>query len=287
MDFMIRMGGGSSSVQGFFNKDYWIEYITKGVALWSRSLPKESHSPCCELDHIGGDGTGIGISLSNVMHLQPIWFPDEMKTNPDVEWGRLDRCCIPSPKSLPKDRREGIAAAKVFCKDLLSCSPDERLQRRHNLGEHQDFIPHEIFCELGRWIGGDLEEFSEEWLALQRLLYCAFTDECVLGMVTSTISNSLEDILSLLNPNSSTPLSKLMKVHIESELYKVQQAGMGDDIAEVIRLQTTKRVDLVWKLQLPTYKFLLYLGMFCAPPLHVVLFLISCVLFLILSTVFT
>jgi hypothetical protein len=260
MDFMISMGS-SRSVQGFFNKDYWIEFITVGVALWSRSLPKQSHAPCCDLDHIGGDGTGIGISLYNVMHLSPIWHPEELKPSPDVEWGRLDRCCIASPKTLPKEQREGIASAKNFCKELLSCTPDERLERRHQLTEHEKYIPADVFGELCRWVGGDLEEFSEEWLVLQRLMQSCFTDECVLGIVPSCICDPLQDLLLAVNPsNQLASLTSATKDRVQAELCKLQLAGMGDDIADLIRCQTTKRTDQHWRLQLNTYKFLLFLG---------------------------
>ena len=33
--------------------------------------------PCCELDIVGGDGTAIGIPISNLKGMTPVWQPAE------------------------------------------------------------------------------------------------------------------------------------------------------------------------------------------------------------------
>jgi hypothetical protein len=234
-DFMTSLGQ-SVPVNGFFNAQYWIKFITAGVALWMQSLPEGTHTPCCDLNHIGGDGTGIGICLNQVAFLKPIWQPDNLQSKPPISWGRLDRCVIPSPSSSPQDVRSRTSTAKKFCKDLLSLDDTFRVNNRVNLQVHKESLPVEIYDALTDWLG-NIENGSEKWLVLRRLLVACFTDESVLGVVTAQISSLLHDVLAAVNPQRPLAPSHEMKTAVWAKLEKIALHGMGDDIARLMSIE--------------------------------------------------
>jgi hypothetical protein len=221
-----------------------------------QSLEPETHSPCCELDHIGGDGTGIGISMNEVLTLQPIWQPSNLLSKQPIAWGRLDRCAVPSPGKLNTKQRQGIAACKKFCKQLLT---DHlfRSENRSKLIEHRSFIPDPIYAEMTRWLG-NMNEESVEWVVLRRLLKACFTDECVLGMVNKIMATTLPDALAHVNPSLPSVASPEQRKHVWNILYEVKQHGMGDDIAALIRVQVNEASE--FKIQGTTWNLLQYLS---------------------------
>jgi len=78
----------SESQYAGFAPDDWRKFVQSGVALWLRNLAVSSVFPCCDLKFVGGDGTSIGIPLSNVSGLRPVWEPpsgviDDMPSFPE------------------------------------------------------------------------------------------------------------------------------------------------------------------------------------------------------------
>jgi hypothetical protein len=235
--------GQSGNVKGFFNATYWIRFITAGAALWLQSLDSSTHSPCCDLNHIGGDGTGIGVSLNEVFDLPPVWQPEDLLSSPPIEWGRLDRCVIASPMSLQKEKRAQIAQSKKFCKTLIAGDSGFRNAHRLEVKAHEHAIPTCILEELHRWLGG-MDERTKEWLILQRILAACMTDESVLGIITNQIAPSLSHVLSAASPLRRRPLSPTQAKDVWKHLYTVRQHGMGDDIGALITIQLQASSDL-------------------------------------------
>jgi hypothetical protein len=256
IDFMTSFGQ-KSQVEGFFNPAYWIRFITAGTALWLQSLPQETHSPCCDLSHLGGDGTGIGVCTTEVFNLKPIWQPDDFVTAQPISWGRLDRCVVPSPTTLPDKKRREIAAAKSFCKAILANKPDFREQNRVSLISHKDALPREIFDLMARWLG-DMDECSEEWIIVQRLLLACVSDECILGVITDRIAHLIRDVALFVNPDRKGSVSAQMEGEVWKKMETIALHGMGDDIAALItiELKDSRRSFCV---QHVTYRLLLYL----------------------------
>ena len=65
----------SESQYAGFAQDDWRKFLQSGVALWLQNLSANSALPCCDLKFVGGDGTSIGIPLSNVAGLRSVWEP--------------------------------------------------------------------------------------------------------------------------------------------------------------------------------------------------------------------
>ncbi len=235
VDFMTSFGQ-SSEVQGFFNAAYWIRFITVGAALWLQSLPAETHSPCCDLSHIGGDGTGIGISTSEVFDLKPIWQPDDLQSTAPISWGRLDRCFVTSPSCFSEKKRQLIAEGKKLYKDLLSNQPEFRVDHRVKLLEYRDVFPVELFNAMTRWLG-DMDEFSDEWKSMRTLLKACVSDESVLGVITNRIADLIRDVLLVVNPQRKGPANELMQKQVWKKLETIELHGMGDDIAKLIQIE--------------------------------------------------
>jgi hypothetical protein len=253
-DFMISLQQVQST-KGFFNSKYWVRFITAGVALWMQSLDPGTHSPCCDLEHIGGDGTGIGISMNEVLSLEPIWQPRNLLSTQPISWGRLDRCVIPSPSNLKTTERQMIAAAKKFCNELLANDSKHRERYRGDLKDHKHAIPDDVYAETHRWLG-NLDVDSFEWLALKRLLKASYSDECVLGIINSTIANTVAELLALLNPKKR-PANESEKSKVWRMLHEIRQHGMGDDIAVVMKSQIKDSQH--FKPQATTWRFVKHL----------------------------
>jgi hypothetical protein len=253
-DFMTSMTQ-TDATKGFFNAKYWVRFITAGVALWLQSLEPATHSPCCELNHIGGDGTGIGISMNEVLTLPPIWQPTNMLSNQPIPWGRLDRCSIPSPSELPGIQRKGIAAAKKCCKELLT-NNSFRDENRSELLDHRKFLPPPIYDEMTRWIG-NMNQNSMEWVVLKRILLACVSDESILGIITKHIAAELPDTLALVNPSIKRAATADIQQRLWNKLYTIKQHGMGDDIACLMKLQMKENDN--YKIAITTWHLLQYL----------------------------
>jgi hypothetical protein len=256
MNFMTSLGQ-AQSVQGFFNAKYWVRFITAGAALWMKSLDPQCHTPCCDLNHIGGDGTGIGISLNEVMNVKPIWQPDNLLSKPPIQWGRLDRCMIPSPTTLPDAQRKRIAEAKSFCKQLITEDEGFRMNNQVELGTHKEYIPAPIYNELARWLGL-VDENTAESEILKRLLRACVTGESVLGIVPASIVDVLSDILLHVNPDRPGPCAVHIQNDVWKKIYKVSRHGMGDDIADLITCQL--ECSNSFKLSISTWQLLNHMG---------------------------
>ena len=64
----------SGSKLGWNHLNYQ-RFLQSGVANWMASHTRVV--PCCELDIVGGDGTAIGIPISNLKGMSPVWQPKE------------------------------------------------------------------------------------------------------------------------------------------------------------------------------------------------------------------
>jgi hypothetical protein len=201
-------------------------------------------------------------SVFEATNCVPVWQPVQQQA-PSLQWGRFDRCVIASPHSLTNTERRRIAEAKSFCKHLLSCSAQDRASERKRLEGFSDQLPKEIFDELTRW--NDIEPFTIEWLALQRLLRAAVSDESVTGMITAKILPTMKNLLSFSRPRSAKPRwsnSEIKEYWTALEVIKTE--GMGDDIAVVVEAQmcTTNGigVQLMKRMNSSTHSFISYLG---------------------------
>ena len=88
-----KIQSANPGVAGFFSPRKWRIFLHTALALRMASLPASTREPCCDLSVIGGDGTGIGVPLKNVLHIQPAWAPPEICTQTNRD-STMNRCAI-------------------------------------------------------------------------------------------------------------------------------------------------------------------------------------------------
>ena len=76
-----------------FSPINWQRFLQSGVCNWLSSIP-DKNTPCCGHKRIGGDGTGIGVTLPHC-DIKEIWDPPGgTRLVPPSEMRRRDRCCL-------------------------------------------------------------------------------------------------------------------------------------------------------------------------------------------------
>jgi hypothetical protein len=76
-----------------FSPINWQRFLQSGVCNWLLSMP-DRNTPCCDHKRIGGDGTGIGVTLPQC-DIKEIWDPPGgFRLVPASEMRRRDRCCL-------------------------------------------------------------------------------------------------------------------------------------------------------------------------------------------------
>ena len=108
------LNGWSAPEKVGFAPKKWQRFIQSALCNWLASIPNKA-TPCCLHDMIGGDGTGIGITLPNC-NMQHIWLPpggDRLAV--DGTSRRMDRCCLTFDtatvsKAESKDLRKMLSA---------------------------------------------------------------------------------------------------------------------------------------------------------------------------------
>ena len=76
-----------------FSPINWQRFLQSGVCNWLLSMP-DRNTPCCDHKRIGGDGTGIGVTLPHC-DIKEIWDPPGgPRLVPASEMRRRDRCCL-------------------------------------------------------------------------------------------------------------------------------------------------------------------------------------------------
>ena len=76
-----------------FSPINWQRFLQSGVCNWLSSIP-DKNTPCCGHKRIGGDGTGIGVTLPRC-DIKEIWDPPGgARLVPPSEMRRRDRCCL-------------------------------------------------------------------------------------------------------------------------------------------------------------------------------------------------
>jgi hypothetical protein len=168
-------------VKGFFSQNNWRVFIQGAVARWMASFPKESSGPCCALDVLGGDGTGIGITVKTVQHVAPIWDPPSGSRNSHVKWGRNDRCAYDFAAASLKVDSKAIKEARTWLKKCCTVPVDKAPDLLKDIDRHCAAIPQVIYCEFHRWSG--MLNSDSEFLLLRFLFRCLTCQDSVTGLI--------------------------------------------------------------------------------------------------------
>lgn len=242
MNLTHRFRQGDSTRKEFFRAAQWRSFVQSGIALWLLSFPDELDEPCCDLDCLGGDGTAIGVTQKEGMHLHSIWEP-KVNVKPDVEWGRNDRRVL-SWQSCGDD----VDGLPVFKKEVMGNDMKESVASVLEILKDKDDLPSPehvetvttglrpvIRDEFLRWCG--LSRKSSEREALRQLLKIALSNESVTGAIPRPL---LEALIPLLNIELHSP-QHVKRSQFLQQLEACQQTlvgyGVGPFIMRIIESQ--------------------------------------------------
>ena len=212
----------------FFHASHWRVFIQSALALRMSGLPPETRGPCCSLNHVGGDGTGIGIPLANLGNMIPVWVPPDGTRNPLLKWGRMDRCAVGSVDT--EGSSSETAAAREYLKLMTSAATgkQKRKMARRDFHVHQKVFPKPIAMALEAWL--ILSEEETHWDSVRCILLACSRQDSLFGIATSDMVPKLFFAITC------------VEQHIQSDdfldcLSALEQQGMGPDIVKLLRTQ--------------------------------------------------
>jgi len=131
-------------------------FLQSGVANWMASQSRVV--PCCDLDIVGGDGTAIGIPISNLKGMTPVWQPAEcvglqVPDDQEFENGRMGRI----PISFNGVGKAEAQVARRKLRDLLTTGISQKLSEQYWDDYHE---------RIRHWLPA---EFNEALMLLARL----------------------------------------------------------------------------------------------------------------------
>lgn len=233
----------------FFANNKWIEFLMTSLSLWMQSLPPETHAACCELDILGGDGTGIGITAKKAMELTPIWEPTVL-TQPRLTWGRRDR-----------------AISRIDCGRLTSKQASELIQWlekltqpdadvasiRKQMTKMSKLLHEDVVDEVTRWVF--MEDTHPEYNFVRKLIRSYSSDESVTGLMKPHSLDLWKAALAYLNPQSKQcePVSKWVE-----DCKELCNSGIGPEATAIINLQIAE--NGVVRIRKSTWRFLTHIG---------------------------
>jgi hypothetical protein len=216
---------------GFFSNNQWIEYLTTSICLLMMSMPSETHSACCDLDIIGGDGTGIGITSKRAMEIKPIWDPP-VPCSQQVQWNRHDRAL---------SRQDSRHLSSKQTSELLEwlrklTEPDADVPTvRKDINKFMKLLHEDVAEEVSRFVFMEVTE--PEFELLRKLIRSYASDESVTGLMKEHSLNLWKSALEYLSPNS------LKNGKIEQWVEDCKQLrnwGIGPEATSIVNFQISE-----------------------------------------------
>ena len=243
---------GGPTRKGFMREALGRKWIQSGVTNWTKTLHKRKN-PCCSLDMIGGDGTGIGIPLHNVKRHQPVWRPRTFMTTPLFMGGRMGRCAMLTPAGCSKSE---MRECRQVVKSMLSKN-ENPLEHREHLEKFRDHIEPSILHEIERWteLVDDVDAVERECLRL--VLQVIASEHCVTNIIDVTHVDVYIAIIRDLQAGDY----RSFDVH-RTEL---SSAPMGPEIVSIMQSQILSPVQ---KVRPQTLALLQYTGKLLAHRQH-------------------
>jgi hypothetical protein len=244
------------------------EFIQTGIACWSCSIPAIISEPCCEMSAIGGDGTHIGVSSRQTLHMESIWEPAQPRAS-FVEWGRGSR--RPASFSVSDDSDvflndksvaigSDVSSACKFAVSLLRRDFSKKKTFKDipldacDLAEKLNPIPEVIRIELIRWHAG-LTVASTQWRPLQQLLLCAVSSESISAAFPKCSIPHLQGLLSVWNTSIPDRRERVLEF-LSAFAHKFQRYSMLLHVWNLVHSQVHSDGGLLST----TYELLSFLG---------------------------
>jgi hypothetical protein len=189
---MIQMGDDKR--KGFMSGVKLRTWMQTAMALMLCGSYKEATSPCCEHDIIGGDGTCIGIPVSNIVDLRPIWDPPAgiVSRHGQQTMQRMDRC--PLRCSDVGDNRKRLKQFRSLLKTVTSrkgLGTEKDLLTK--LPQFNDLVSSVYLEEIARWLR--LPRDCEESMYLKPLIAMLGSSDSITGAIPAVFFQELRKIL--------------------------------------------------------------------------------------------
>ncbi len=227
-------------VQGFFSARKWRVFIQSGVAARLIGSPSISREPCCSLKNIGGDGTPIGIPITNLNSVPPVWKPCCEEKESVKKWGRLDRCAIGNIDC--KGDAHAKKSARSFLRDVTSCSTSmaDINETREEFDDVSGSMPKELAAVLETWLA--MGDADPRWDSMRKLLRACSCQDSLCGIVTIQLIPQLQNVIALaldVHKNQQPPdLPSWEKL-----LFEISKQGMGPEIVILLNASLWKFLD--------------------------------------------
>jgi len=211
----------------FFSAKKWRVFLQSGIALRLQSQVRNIPQPCCSLKYIGGDGTGIGISLSNISSMTPAWQPPDgtRKAVAVPSDSTLCRCAIGRVDSNGASAQQ-VNLARDFMKQITSpsMSTSDRGSMRDDIDEHIQFLPNSIAIALEQWL--ILPEESVHWNSFRSLLHALCYKHSLTGIIPLKVADDVKTLTSHLRSWDKNVPPDIVT--------SVQSTGLGPDICTIV-----------------------------------------------------
>jgi hypothetical protein len=211
----------------FFSSKRWMIFVQSGMAARLRGLPKKIREPCCALRYIGGDGTGIGVTLGNIDNAKPVWEPPGGLRPRLKAWGCMDRCAIGNNvPTTPAQREEARSFVRAATESTNTTDTNANL--RNQIDEFRDLIPGPIFEVLENWFS--TERHSDQWDCVRRILRACSYKDSVCGIVPHDMLQYIHTAICIMSkPKPFAADADLNLWH--KTMASIRMSGMGIDIS--------------------------------------------------------
>ena len=164
-------------------------FLQSGTAMWMANQKREV--PCCDLKWIGGDGTGIGIPLSKLTNMIPVWEPGQLAQHAEsdideFENKRMGRIVVQFENCSKSDAR----TARRSIRDMLCSTTSQKqlseLQHKYNESYHS-------------WVPKQFHEAFQLWGGLSKCHFKKYL-RSLLHDIISEVSASFQVPCALIGP---------------------------------------------------------------------------------------
>lgn len=224
-----RIQSKNPGVAGFFSASNWRLFIHSALALRMASLPERTRGPCCNMELIGCDGTGIGVPLGSAQHIKPAWAPlvddGSQKQSPLKS---LDRCAIGYVNC--SSTASEISSARKFTKELTSrsISAAELGAIRDGIDIHKPHMPAPVYHALEMFLIMDGTE--PHWHEVRSFLNALSYTDSLSTIVTLEMVPHVTQVVSMLRTcQAASDLKDISS--------KLSEQGMGPCIAKIVETE--------------------------------------------------
>lgn len=183
------------------------------------------------------DGTTGGISMSSCLNIRSVWMPPQGIRKPTVDWGAVERCCLPVSITSRRHKAKIRNNRRVIHEMTDTSTHLTKVMLLFDQIQSQ-FLPAAVFKEVERWcrLGSVRQVIERE--ALRSILFCVSSKECVLQIIEPCQFELFSEVLDEQLSDDTSAEEKQHQWDIRSA--SLICSGMGPEFVAVINEQMSK-----------------------------------------------